>query len=128
MEERLRRTGLRVTPQRLELLRVLEKHGKQHPSFSEVYEAVQTKHQSVSQSTVLKNMITFEEIGIVRSFSFKGETHYELNPNPHVNFIDTRGKIVDIESMEIKKTLDALINIIKGETGIDAKKLLVIIE
>jgi Fe2+ or Zn2+ uptake regulation protein len=128
MEERLRRTGLRFTPQRLELLGVLEKHGKDHPSFSEVYEAVRTKHQNISQSTVLKNMTTFEEIGIVRSFSFKGETHYELNPNPHVNFIDARGKIVDIESKEIKKTLNALIDTIKREAGIDAKKLLVIIE
>ncbi|KXH71135.1 MAG: hypothetical protein AM326_12020 [Candidatus Thorarchaeota archaeon SMTZ-45] len=128
MEERLRESGLRITPQRLELLRVLEKHGKDHPSFSQVYEAVRTRLQSVSQSTVLKNMATFEDMGIVRSFSFRGETHYELNPKPHVNLIDATGKIVDIEGGEIKKVLNELIDTIKREAGIETKTLLVMVE
>ncbi|MFW9909738.1 MAG: Fur family transcriptional regulator [Candidatus Thorarchaeota archaeon] len=128
MEERLRKSGFRITPQRLELLRVLETKGSNHPSFSQVYEEVKTKLQSVSQSTVLKNMALFEEMGIVRSFSFDGETHYELNPKPHVNLVDSEGKIVDIEGEEIKKILNALIDTIRKETGIESKTLLVMVK
>ncbi|MGQ4910703.1 MAG: Fur family transcriptional regulator [Candidatus Thorarchaeota archaeon] len=128
MEERLRKSGLRITPQRLELLRVLDKLGSTHPSFSQVYEAVRARLHSVSQSTVLKNMTLFEEIGIVQSFSFRGETHYELNHDPHVNLVDPKGKILDIEGKEIEKALTRLIRAIKREAGIDARTILVMVE
>lgn len=128
MEASLRKSGLRITPQRLELLKALDKHGKSHPSFSQIYEAVKTRLSSVSQSTVLKNMIMFEKMGIVSSFSFNGETHYELNQEPHVNLVDAKGKIVDIESNEVLKALDVLVDTIRREAGIETKKLLVMIE
>jgi Fur family peroxide stress response transcriptional regulator len=128
MEDRLRNAGLRITPQRLELLKVLEKCGKDHPSFSDVYNAVKAKHRSVSQSTVLKNMATFEEIGIVRGFSFRGETHYELNSSPHVNLVAAGGKIMDVDGTEIREVLGRLIDIINKQAGIDTRSLLVMVE
>lgn len=128
MNERLRQKGLRLTPQRMELLKVLEEKGKHHPSFSEVYQKVREKLPSVSQSTILKNMTVFEEAGIVQSFSFKGETHYELNSSLHVNFVDSKGKIVDIESEEIEGLLNRLIGLVKKQTGGRMEKLFVMIE
>lgn len=128
MRERLREKGLRRTPQRIELLRVLEEKGKRHPSFSEVYHEMRKKLPSVSQSTILKNMTVFEEVGIVQSFSFKGETHYELNPSPHVNFVDNKGEIVDIEGEEIEDLLNQLISLVKKQTGSTMEKLIVMIE
>ncbi len=82
----------------------------------------------MSQSTILKNMTVFEELGIVQSFSFKGEKHYELNPSLHVNFVDSKGKIVDIESEEIEGLLKQLIILIRKQTGDSIEKLLVMIE
>lgn len=128
MTGRLKNNGLRVTPQRVELLSVLEQQGKYHPSFSQVYEAVKANLPSVSQSTILKNLDTFEELGIVRSFSYRGETRYELNPSPHVNLANANGKIVDVKGKRIEKILDELIEAIEEEAGIDAKNLLVVIE
>ena len=128
MSERLRQKGLRLTPQRIELLKVLEEKGKQHLSFSEVYHEMRKKLPSVSQSTILKNMTVFEEVGLVQSFSFKGETHYELNPSLHVNFVDNKGKIVDVESEEIEDLLNQLIRLIRKQTSGSMKKLIVIIE
>lgn len=87
-----------------------------------------TKHLCVSQSTVLKNLDLFEELGIVRSFSFQGETHYEMNPAPHVNVVDTNGRMVDVEDEEIRQILDDLIEATKKRTGIETGKLLVILE
>lgn len=128
MNDRLRQKGLRLTPQRIELLKVLEEKGSQHPSFSEVYHEVRERLPTMSQSTILKNMTVFEELGIVQSFSFKGEKHYELNPSLHVNFVDSKGKIVDIESEEIEGLLKQLIILIRKQTGDSIEKLLVMIE
>ena len=86
------------------------------------------KLPSVSQSTILKNMTIFEEVGIVQSFSFKGETHYELNPTLHVNYVDNKGKIVDIEGEEIEDLLNQLISLVKKKTGGAMEKLIVMME
>lgn len=126
--ELLRKNRLRRTPQRLELLKVLESKRGYHPSFSEIYEEVKKNLQSVSQSTILKNLSTFEELGTVRSFSFKGETRYELNPTPHVNLAKSNGEIVDVEGEGITKALDNLVKAIEEGTGIDAENLLIIVE
>lgn len=125
---RLRKHGLRLTPQRAAILTILESKGKLHPSFSEICEEVKARHPNVSQSTVLKNLATFEEIGIARSFSFQGETHYELNTAPHVNFVDKEGRITDIEDEKVRKILDELIETIEKRTGIDTGNLLVMME
>ncbi len=124
----LRNKGLRLTPQRLELIRVLEKQGKYHPSFSEICEAVWKKHKNVSQSTILKNLTTFEELGLIRAFSFRGETHYELNPEPHVNIIAKDGKIVDVEDDELTKILEKLVERVSKKAGVRVRSLLVIME
>ncbi len=128
MIDYLREKGLRLTPQRLELIRVLEEKGKYHPSFSEICESIWEKHKNVSQSTILKNLTTFEELGIIRAFSFRGETRYELNPQPHVNVITKNGKIMDVEDDELTRILGDLVERVKKKTGVRAKNLLVIIE
>jgi Fe2+ or Zn2+ uptake regulation protein len=110
------------------LLRVLSEHGKHHPSFLEVCKALWKHQPSVSQSTILKNLATFEGIGIVRSFSFRGETHYEVNPTPHVNLADATKGIVDVQDDEIEQILEELIRKVKERTGVEAKNLLVMIE
>ncbi len=85
-------------------------------------------HSGVSQSTILKNMATFEELGLIRAFSFRGETRYELNRHPHVNILAKDGRIIDVEDDELKQILENLIEKVKQKTGVDAKSLLVIME
>ncbi len=126
--ERLKHHGLRLTPQRVLLLKILNEKGKHHPSFQEVCKALWKEQPSVSQSTILKNLAMFEGLGIVRSFSFRGETHYEMNLAPHVNLADATNGIVDVQDEEIEQILEDLIRKVKEKTGIDAKSLLVMIE
>ncbi|MBS3795769.1 MAG: transcriptional repressor [Candidatus Thorarchaeota archaeon] len=126
--KRLKDHGLRMTPQRAAILEILQRRGKSHPSFSEICEIVKAKHPSVSQSTVLNNLTTFEKLGIVRSFSFRGETHYEMNPTPHVNFVDTKGRIIDIDDEKVSQILHDLIRTVRERKGIEADNLLVIFE
>jgi len=46
----------------------------------------------------------------------------------HLNFVDSKGKIVDIESDEIEGLLNQLVSLVKKQTSGSMKKLLVVIE
>ena len=61
-------------------------------------------------------------------FLFSGETRYETNRGLHVNMVDRRGKIVDVEDEDVHGILEELIEKVREKTGRDAKSLLVIIE
>lgn len=110
------------------ILRTLEEIGHHHPSFSQVCSAVQSDHPNISQSTILKNLEAFERIGILRSFHYRGETRYELNPAPHVNLIREDGAIVDIEDDAIRGLLVKLQRAVAERVGADVDRILIIAE
>jgi Fur family transcriptional regulator, peroxide stress response regulator len=126
--ETLKQLGLRLTPQRIELLKVLEKLGHTHPSFSEIYETVKKRYSNVSESTILKNLTALGEIGMVQRFSYNGETRFELNPRPHVNFVDSTGAIVDVESPEVTRLVVRLAELVNSSTGVKTKHILILAE
>lgn len=112
LTERLRRAGKRLTPQRLELIRILEQMKSRHPSFSEVYRAVKNRHPTISRSTVYNNLKVMEELGLLISFDYRGETRYELNLEPHINLVKPNGVIEDLEDEEIKNHLRKVLRIL----------------
>jgi len=128
MKRELREHGVKITPQRLEIIRKLEELGSSHPSFNEVYKAVEDTYPSISRSTVYENLKLLVELGVIKSFHYNGEIRYEMNPNSHVNLVESDGAIRDIKNDEIKKHLDEIERIIKEEEGIKIKNLLVIVE
>lgn len=127
MEKKFREYGIKITPQRLELIKKLQELEKYHPSFNNVYNAVKATHPSVSKSTVHENLKLLVELGIIRSFHYKGEVRYEMNSEPHVNLAEPNGNIRDIENDEIKKHLAEIERII-NEEGIKIKTLMVFVE
>lgn len=128
MKRELREHGVKITPQRLEILKKLKELGKSHPSFNEVYMAVEDTYPSVSRSTVYENLKLLVELGIIGSFHYKGEIRYEMNPDLHVNVVESNGTIRDIKNDRIKKHLKEIERIINKEEGIKIKNLLVIVE
>jgi Fur family transcriptional regulator, peroxide stress response regulator len=128
MERKLKEKKIKITPQRLELTRRLKELGNTHPSFNEIYEAVKATHPSVSRSTVHENLKLLVELGVTRSFQYKGQTRYEMNPEPHVNLALSDGTIKDIKNDEINKHLQEIIRILKEDEGIKVKSLLTIVE
>ncbi len=126
MKDTLKAHGLRLTLQRLELLRILDKLGKKHPSFSEICEEVKNKYPSISRSTILKNLDEMVKIGLIDSFSFTGQTHYEMNPHPHVNLVDSKGTIVDIDSEEIGQLLTQLLQLVDNKAGVKTRHLMIL--
>ncbi len=128
MEEKFRGYGIKITPQRLELIKKLKELEKYHPSFNDIYKAVKATHPSVSRSTVHENLKLLVKLGIIGSFHYKGEIRYEMNSEPHVNLAEPNGKIRDIKNDKINKLLAEIGRLINEEEGIKVKTILVIVE
>lgn len=126
--ELLKKNGLRLTPQRLELVRILEKMGRKHPSFSEICDAMRRRHANVSRSTVLRNLNEMVEMGLISSFSYGGETRYELSSNPHVNLVNPDGAILDIEDEDIRQLMLKLMELVNRHAGVNAKHIVIMAE
>ena len=117
--ELLRRAGLRVTPQRMEIVRVLFEMGRRHPSLAEVLEEVRRRIPTVSFSTLYLTIRRLEERGIVKVMELGGETRVEVNAEPHVNIVRTdTWEIQDVEDPE-------LVNLVKERLGLEDKDFLI---
>lgn len=92
----LQRAGLRLTPQRRAVCEYLA-HTEQHPSPYQVYADVTQAHPEISRATIYNTLNTLQQLGAIVELSFGAEhTHYDTNPEPHINLICLRcHKIVD---------------------------------
>ncbi len=96
--EILKENGLKVTPQRLEILRYIETHHC-HPTVDQIYSELKRKNPSLSKTTVYNTLQHLEEHGLVHSLTISGsETRFDSVINPHHHFLCKEcGKIIDIE-------------------------------
>jgi len=103
---RLREAGLRITPQRMRLLEVIERLGPSHPSLKRVFEEVRSEFPTISFSTLYSNILTMRDLGLLEIFQVNGETRIEVNTRPHLNLID--GEIRDLEDPRILEEIERL--------------------
>jgi Fur family peroxide stress response transcriptional regulator len=94
----LRRAGLRLTPQRQAICEYLAQT-EHHPSPYQVYADITSVHPEISRATVYNTLNTLQQLGAIVELSFgANHTHYDTNPEPHINLICLRcHKIVDFE-------------------------------
>lgn len=121
MKNQLKKQGLKITPQRLELIKILREIGKYHPSFNQIYKAIKSTHPNISRSTVFNNLKTMVELDLIKNFSYEGETRYEINPELHVNVVEPDGTIRDIKNKEITMHLEEIVKLInKGGSSVQS--------
>ncbi len=97
----LKRRGLRVTPQRVAILRIL--HGlANHPSAEEVFRTVQRDFPSLSLTTVYRTLETLAELGEVGLVHVGGErVRFDHRTDPHHHAVCTAcGQLADVEHRE----------------------------
>ncbi|HOI40761.1 MAG TPA: transcriptional repressor [Methanobacterium sp.] len=128
MEKKLQKEKIKITPQRIELIRKLRELEKTHPSFNNVYQAIKETHPNISRSTVHENLKLLVKKGMIRRFYYKGETRYEINQNLHINLVEADGTIRDVENKKINAHLKEIERILKEDEKIEIKNLLVLIE
>lgn len=94
-EKQLKSKKLKVTPQRLAILKELQENG--HMSIDDIYEKIKRIYPYVSLATVYKNMTTLYEANILREIKApKQKQRYELRGD-HIHVMCEKcGKLEDI--------------------------------
>ena len=97
MIEKLKEVGLKATPQRLSILRELNK--KNHPTIDDLYRNIKEDYPSISLATVYKNLNMLKDEGLVLEItplSASEKSKYDIYLEPHIHIICTHcGKIED---------------------------------
>lgn len=107
---RIREHGLRLTPQRLAVYRVLVEND-QHPTAAMVFEQLRGQLPSLSQATVYNTLQVFVKKGLVHEIGDAGDgsTHYDADIKPHINLICVRcHQIVDYHDERIAEVYSLL--------------------
>ena len=95
--ERLKVAGLKITPQRLEVL-MLYDNKMLHPTADEVWRRLRRKFPSISKATVYNILEIFAERGIISIMDIGKEAHFDFDTSFHAHFICNRcGKIYDVK-------------------------------
>lgn len=104
LKEALRRAGVRLTPQRLEIFReVLQTND--HPDAETVYHRVRERVPTVSLDTVYRNLWLLHDLGLILALGSPRErVRFDGDVRPHHHFICTRcGAIYDFHSAELDR-------------------------
>ncbi len=117
--EAAKRSGLRITAQRVAIARIVFERLSEHPSFSEVLEAAKRSIPGVSASTVYNTLQLLEKLGFIQDFSSEGVTRYD-RAYPHINVVclDT-GKVFDAPE------LADIVKVIGEKTNVRVKNIVV---
>ncbi|MGH1600801.1 Fur family transcriptional regulator [Campylobacter majalis] len=96
----LKQFGLKVTPQRLSVLRILDRHT--HPTIDELYEEIKKENPSVSLATVYKNLNTLKDEGLVVEVNIVNKKpRYDIYEYPHIHVVcECCGHVQDLSYEE----------------------------
>ena len=91
----LEESTLKITPQRLAILKELENQG--HAGIDEIYEKIKELFPTISLATIYKNMNSLKEEGIITEICIHQKPKYELLKDEHAHFICKNcGKVYDV--------------------------------
>ncbi|WP_200762596.1 Fur family transcriptional regulator [Nitrosophilus alvini] len=113
----LKEKNLKATPQRLAILKFLEK--RTHPTIDEMYESVKKEFPSISLATVYKNVNMLKEAGLINELNPGGKLRYDINKTPHLHAVcEVCGEIFDYFDEKLLKECSQRISssIKHGET------------
>ena len=106
----LKQSGLKVTPQRLSVLRILDRHT--HPTIDELYDEILKESPSVSLATVYKNLNTLKDEGLVVEVNIVNQkARYDIYEYPHIHVVcESCGSVEDMsyDDSELGKYQEAL--------------------
>lgn len=97
--EKLKATGVRMTPQRHAILAYLL-DTTMHPTADDIYRALEERFPSMSVATVYNNLKVFIEAGLVRELTYGDDSsRFDSDMSEHYHAIcDNCGRIVDFDA------------------------------
>ncbi len=105
LAERLKRWGIRLTPQRLAIAEVVV-NSNDHPSAQQIFDRVSEKFPYVTLATVYSTLDMLQEKGLVQELPFEKLARYDANLAAHANLVCVAcGSVVDTEIGQDKISL-----------------------
>ena len=94
----LKENSIKITPQRLEILKYLDGH-RTHPTVEQIYTELKEKNPSLSKTTVYNSVEILKSHGIIQSITISGsESRYDFKHGMHHHFLCKKcGEITDID-------------------------------
>ena len=86
LAERLKRWGIRLTPQRLAIAEVVI-NSTDHPSVQEIYERVSESFPYMTLATVYSTLSMLEKNGLIQELPFQKLSRYDANLAAHANLV-----------------------------------------
>ena len=108
-EQRLRRGGYRITPQRQLVLEAVER--LRHGTPEEILAEVQRTASGVNLSTIYRNLEVLEEVGLVTNahIGHGAPTYHAVDDHVHIHLVcDTCGAVQSIGAGVAEDFLDEL--------------------
>ena len=108
----LEQTSLKKTPQRLTILKTIDKYG--HIAIEDIYSEVKSQFPSISLATVYKNINALKDEKVLSEIHPKdSKPKFEITKKPHGHFVCKRcGEVYDFELQNsCHPSLDVIDNI-----------------
>lgn len=106
-----KKRGIKITPQRLAIYKILATKSK-HPTINEIYEGIKMDYPSLSLNTVYKTIQVFIEFGMASQFtSREGVIRYEIKTEPHHHILCLKCRAIrdlfdkSLEGLDVPQTL-----------------------
>lgn len=96
--DKLKKSGIRATPQRIAVLKYLFQDFNNHPTVEEICEALKESFPSLSPATVYSSLQSLKDAGIIQELSIRRDrVSYDPIPESHHHFYCEKcGKIFNI--------------------------------
>ena len=96
--KQLKEKQIKITSQRLEILRYLDKH-RTHPTAEEIYQELKKNNPALSKTTVYNSVDILKKYGLIQSLTISGSEHrYDYKHGMHHHFLCKKcGEIIDID-------------------------------
>ncbi|ANE33787.1 Fur family transcriptional regulator [Campylobacter hyointestinalis] len=100
--EMLKQANLKATPQRLCVLKLLDKHT--HPTIEELYSEIKKDYPSISLATVYKNLNTLiDEKLVIEVNTPNQKAKYDIYEVPHIHVVCSNcGSVTDVSCDDAK--------------------------
>jgi len=115
LTQTLKQAGLRLTPQRLAICRLLAE-SDEHPSAAMIYEQLRPQFESLSLATVYNTLEVLASLGAINILGGAGggSVRYDADTSPHVNLACTAcHRVIDLPSQHVS-ALDEEVASISG--------------
>ncbi|MCC7355298.1 MAG: transcriptional repressor [Anaerolineae bacterium] len=100
----LRQAGLRLTPQRLAICRLLATTAR-HPTAQMIYDALRPEYPSLSLATVYNTLDVLVQLNMIHALGSAGDDaeHYDGNTDPHINLACIScHRVIDLEAPRVQ--------------------------